>query len=194
MTNAANYIRSYDARTGQELWRLGGSSKITAPTPIFADGLIIVASGRRPERPIFAVRPDARGDLSLEKDRTSSQAIAWSKTSRGPYMPTPLCYDRIVYVLNNDGIFDAYDAETGEEIYRKRLEPVGSGFSASPIAADGRLYLSNEDGEMLVVAAGREFRLISTNTMGELLMATPALSNGVMYVRSASSLFAIGKR
>ena len=109
-------------------------------------------------------------------------------------MPTPLCYDRIVYVLNNDGIFDAYDAETGEEIYRKRLEPVGSGFSASPIAADGRLYLSNEDGEMLVVAAGREFRLISTNTIGELLMATPALSNGVMYVRSASSLFAIGKR
>ena len=194
VTNAANYIRSYDARTGQELWRLGGSSKITAPTPIFADGLIIVASGRRPERPIFAVRPDARGDLSLEKDRTSSQAIAWSKTSRGPYMPTPLCYDRIVYVLNNDGIFDAYDAETGEEIYRKRLEPVGSGFSASPIAADGRLYLSNEDGEMLVVAAGRDFRLISTNTMGELLMATPALSNGVMYVRSASSLFAIGKR
>jgi len=194
VTNAANYIRSYDARTGQELWRLGGSSKITAPTPIFADGLIIVASGRRPERPIFAVRPDARGDLSLEKDRTSSQAIAWSKTSRGPYMPTPLCYDRIVYVLNNDGIFDAYDAETGEEIYRKRLEPVGSGFSASPIAADGRLYLSNEDGEMLVVAAGREFRLISTNTIGELLMATPALSNGVMYVRSASSLFAIGKR
>ena len=194
VTNAANYIRSYDARTGQELWRLGGSSKITAPTPIFADGLIIVASGRRPERPIFAVRPDARGDLTLEKDRTGSPAIAWSKTLRGPYMPTPLCYDRIVYVLNNDGIFDAYDAETGEEIYRKRLEPVGSGFSASPIAADGRLYLSNEDGEMLVVAAGRDFRLISTNTMGELLMATPALSNGVMYVRSASSLFAIGKR
>jgi outer membrane protein assembly factor BamB len=192
VTNAANYIRGYDARTGEELWRLGGSSKITAPTPIFANGLIIVASGRRPERPIFAVRANARGDLTLEKDKTSSSGVAWSKTGRGSYMPTPLVYDRILYALNNDGVFDAYDVETGSEIYRQRLDPVGSGFSASPVAADGRLYLSNEDGEMLVVASGREFRLISTNRMGELLMATPAISNGVMYVRSASSLFAIG--
>ena len=193
VTNAANYIRGYDARTGEELWRLGGSSKITAPTPILADGFIIVASGRRPERPIFAVRPDASGDLTLDKERTSSNGVAWSKTARGPYMPTPLAYNGILYVLNNDGIFDAYEAETGKEIYRQRLDPVGSGFSASPVAADGRLYLSNEDGEMLVVAAGREFRLISTNPMGELLMATPALSNGVLYVRSASSLFAVGR-
>jgi outer membrane protein assembly factor BamB len=192
ITNAANYIRGYDARTGEELWRLGGSSKITAPTPIFANGLIIIASGRRPERPIFAVRPGARGDLTLEKEKTSSAAIAWSKTARGSYMPTPLVYDGILYVLNNDGVFDAYEVETGKEIYRQRLEPIGSGFSASPVAADGRIYLSNEDGEMLVVAAGRAFRLISTNTMGELLMATPALSDGVMYVRSSSSLFAIG--
>jgi len=194
VTNGANYIRGYDVRTGQELWRLGGSSKITAPTPILANGLIIVASGRRPERPIFAVRADARGDLTLEKDRTSNNGVAWSKTARGPYMPTPLAYNGLLYSLNNDGIFDAYEIETGKEIYRKRLDPVGSGFSASPVAADGRVYLSNEDGEMLVVAAGREFRLVSTNTMGELLMATPALSNGVMYVRSASSLFAIGTR
>ena len=194
VTNAANYIRGYDVRTGQELWRLGGSSKLTAPTPILADGLIIVASGRRPERPIFAVRPDARGDVTLEKDRASNDGIAWSKTSRGPYMPTPLAYDGILYSLNNVGIFDAYEVGTGKEIYRKRLEPIGSGFSASPVAADGRLYLSSEDGEMLVISAGREFRLISTNTMGELLMATPALSNGVMYVRSSSSLFAIGTR
>jgi outer membrane protein assembly factor BamB len=194
VTNAANYIRGYDARTGDELWRLGGSSKITAPTPIFADGLIIVSSGRRPERPIFAVRPGVRGDLTLGKDATSSAAVAWSKTARGTYMPTPLAYDGILYALNNDGVFDAYDVATGKEIYRQRLDPVGSGFSASPVAADGRLYLSNEDGEMLVVAAGREFRRISTNSMGELLMATPALSEGVMYVRSSSSLFAIGNR
>jgi outer membrane protein assembly factor BamB len=194
VTNAANYIRGYDARTGQELWRLGGSSKITAPTPIFANGLIIVASGRRPEKPIFAVRPGAHGDLTLDKDHTSSSAVAWSKTARGSYMPTPIAYNGILYSLNNDGIFDAYEVETGREIYRHRLDPVGSGFSASPVAADGRVYLSNEDGEMLVVAAGRQFRLIATNTMGEPLMATPALSDGVMYVRSASTLFAIGSR
>jgi outer membrane protein assembly factor BamB len=193
VTNAANYVRGYNPRSGEELWRLGGSSKITAPTPILANDLIIVASGRRPERPIFAVRPGARGDLTLRPNQTAGGAVAWSKTGRGSYMPTPLAYRGILYALNNDGIFDAYDIDTGADIFRHRLDPVGSGFSASPVAADGRLYLSNEDGEMLVVAAGREFRLIGTNSMGELLMATPALSNGVMYVRSSSSLFAIGK-
>jgi outer membrane protein assembly factor BamB len=194
VTNAPNYIRGYDPTTGRELWRLGGSSKITAPTPIFASGLFVVASGRAPERPIFAVRPTARGDITLGKGQASSGAIAWSKTGRGSYMPTPIVYDGLLYVLANNGVFDAYDVETGEEIYRQRLEPVGSGFSASPVAADGRLYLSNEDGDILVVKAGREFERIATNPMGELLMATPALSDGVMYVRGLRSLFAVGRR
>jgi len=109
-------------------------------------------------------------------------------------MPTPLGYNGILYVLANNGVFDAYDLETGEEIYRQRLPHVGSGFSASPVAADGRIYLANEDGEMLVIAAGREFRHLATNVMGELLMATPALSDGAMYVRSSASLFSIGNR
>jgi len=109
-------------------------------------------------------------------------------------MPTPLAYEGILYVLANNGIFDAYDLRTGDEIYRQRLPHLGSGFSASPVAADGKIYLSSEDGEMLVIATGREFRHIATNSMGELLMATPALSDGVMYVRSAAGLFAIGRK
>jgi outer membrane protein assembly factor BamB len=193
VTNASNYIRGYDPRTGKELWRLGGSSKITAPTPIFSDGLFIVASGRAPERPIFAVRPSARGDISLTSDASSNAAVAWSKTGRGSYMPTPLAYNGVLYVLANNGVFDAYEVSTGAEVYRQRLPYVGSGYSASPVAADGKIYLSSEDGEMLVVAAGREFRHIATNSMGELLMATPALSNGIMYVRASNSLFAIGR-
>jgi outer membrane protein assembly factor BamB len=193
VTNASNYIRGYDPKTGKELWKLGGSSKITAPTPIFAGGLFLVASGRAPERPVFAVRAGARGDLTLPKDQTSSESVAWSKTGRGSYMPTPLAYDGIVYVLANNGVLDAYDLKTGEEIYRQRLDPVGSGFSASPVAADGRIYISSEDGDMFVIAAGREFRQIGINHMGELLMATPALSDGVIYVRSSSSLFAVAK-
>jgi outer membrane protein assembly factor BamB len=194
VTNASNYIRGYDPRTGKELWKLGGSSKITAPTPFGADGLIVIASGRGPERPIFVVRPGARGDLTLAKDQTSSDNVAWSKTGRGSYMPTPLAYRGILYVLNNNGVFDAYQLETGEEVYRQRLEPVGSGFSASPVAADGRIYLTSEDGDIIVVAAGREFKKLGTFSMGELVMATPALSEGVMYVRGVSTLFAIGTR
>jgi outer membrane protein assembly factor BamB len=194
VTNASNFIRGYDARTGRELWRLGGSSKITAPTPIFAEDLIVVASGRAPERPIFVVKPGSRGDLTLARDQTASNAIAWSRSGRGSYMPTPLAYRGLLYVLANNGVFDAYDLKSGKEIYRQRLPLVGSGFSASPVAADGKIYLSNEDGDMLVVRAGSTFEHVATNSIGELLMATPALSEGVMYVRGTSSLFAIGAK
>jgi outer membrane protein assembly factor BamB len=192
VTNGSNFVRGYDPKTGKELWRIGRSSKITAPTPVAADDLLVVASGRAPERPIFVVRAGSRGDLTLNDGQTSSPAVAWARTGRGSYMPTPLVYQGILYVLANNGLFDAYDVKTGEEIYRQRLPLVGSGFSASPVAADGRIYLSNEDGEMLVVEAGRTFRHVATNSMGEPLMATPALSNGVMFVRSSGSLFAVG--
>jgi outer membrane protein assembly factor BamB len=193
LANGSKFVRGYDPRTGKELWRLGGSSKITAPTPILGDGLFVLASGRAPERPIFAVRPGARGDLTPKGD-TASNGVAWSKTGRGPYMPTPLAYKGILYILNNNGLFDAYEVKSGTEIYRQRLPDVGNGFSASPVAADDKIYLSSEDGDILVVSAGPKFEHLATNKMGELLMATPALSNGVMYVRTVNSLFAIGRR
>jgi outer membrane protein assembly factor BamB/protein tyrosine phosphatase (PTP) superfamily phosphohydrolase (DUF442 family) len=194
LTNASNFIRGYDPRTGKELWRLGRSSKITAPTPIFADDMLVVVSGRGPERPIFVVKAGARGDLTLPEGKTSSDTVIWSRTGRGSYMPTPLIYNGLLYVLANNGTFDAYNLKTGQEIYRQRLPLVGSGFSASPVASDGKIYLSNEDGEILVVTAGEKFNHIATNSMGELLMATPALSDGVMYVRSSQSLFAVGRK
>ena len=194
VTNASKFVRGYDPRTGKDLWRLGGSSKITAPTPVFGEGVFVIASGRAPERPIFVVKPSARGDITLANNATSNEHVVWSRTGRGSYMPTPLIHDGILYVLANNGVFDAYDLRTGAEIYRQRLPHLGSGFSASPVMADGKIYLSSEDGEVLIVAAGRTFKHIATNSMGELLMATPALSEGVMYVRSSASLFAIGKK
>jgi outer membrane protein assembly factor BamB/protein tyrosine phosphatase (PTP) superfamily phosphohydrolase (DUF442 family) len=194
VTNASNFIRGYDPKTGKELWRLGKSSKITAPTPIFGEDVLVVVSGRGPERPIFVVKPGARGDITPGQNESSNSSVLWSKTGRGSYMPTPIIYNGILYVLANNGLLDAYKLQTGEEIYRQRLPVIGSGFSASPVAADGKIYLSNEDGEIMVVAAGPKFSLLGTNSMGELLMATPALSDGVMYVRSAGSLFAIGKK
>jgi outer membrane protein assembly factor BamB len=194
VTNASNFVRGYDPDTGEERWRLGRSSKITAPTPVFSDGVIIVASGRAPERPIFAIRPGGHGDITPPDGKETSDFVRWSKTGRGSYMPTPLIYDDIVYVLGNAGLFDAYDLETGREIYRQRIPHQGSGFSASPVAADGRIYLSSEDGDMFVVRGGREFGLIATNPLGEPLMATPALADGHMYVRGSRHLFAVGRR
>jgi outer membrane protein assembly factor BamB len=187
ITNGSNFIRGYDPASGAELWRLGGSSKITAPTPVFADGIFIVASGRAPERPIFAIRAGARGEITPEN------GLAWSHTRRGPYMPTPLIYRGQVYVLNNDGPFACYDLPTGKERYHLRLPHRGDGFSASPVAGNGRLYLAGENGEVLVIEAGDTFREPVANEVGEPIMATPAISNGVIYVRGARHLFAIGK-
>jgi len=160
---------------------------------VFSDGVIVVASGRAPERPIFAIRPGGQGDITPREGKSTNQWVAWSKTGRGPYMPTPLIYQGSVYILGNAGLFDAYDLKTGREIYRQRIPHQGSGFSSSPIAADGRIYLSSEDGDMFVVRSGEEFSLLSTNPMGEPLMATPALAGGRMYVRGERHLFAIGR-
>lgn len=193
VTNSSNFIYGYDPVTGKELWRLGGSSKITAPTPIYFDDLIIVCSGRGPEAPIFAIKTGANGDITLPDKQTSSESIAWSKTRRGPYMPTPIIFWGYLYTLQNNGRFICYELQSGKEIYRENIPHAGGGFSASPVAADGKIYLSSEDGDIFVVSAGPEFKLIATNNMGELLMATPAISEGMMYVRAEHHLFAIGK-
>ncbi len=193
VTNASNFIRGYDPASGQEIWRLGGSSKITTPTPVFADGLIVVASGRRPEAPIFVIRAGARGDISLKDGATSNAHVTWSRMQRGSYMPTPLIYQGLLYVLNNNGIFDCYDLKSGEEVYRERITHRGLGFSASPVAADGRIYISGEDGDVFVVKAGRKFELNATHAMGEPLMATPALSDGTLILRGQNHVFAVSR-
>jgi len=123
------------------------------------------------------VRPGAAGDLTLPGGRTSSDAVVWSRTARGPYMPTPLALDGILYVLGNNGVFARVPAERRRGTYRQRLPVIGSGYSASPVAADGRIYLSGEDGDIVAIAAGPEFRHLATSPMGEPLMATPALSD-----------------
>jgi outer membrane protein assembly factor BamB len=193
VTNAPNFIRGYDPVTGKELWKLGGSSKITAPTPVFDGDLIVVVSGRRPEMPIFAIRAGANGDITLPEGKTSNGNVVWSRQKVGAYMPTPLIYQGYLYVLRNQGILSCYALATGEEKYTERIPHQGSGFSGSPVAADGRIYLPSEDGDMFVVQAGPAFKLLGKNSVGQLLMSTPAISDGIMFVRAEHDLFAIGR-
>jgi outer membrane protein assembly factor BamB len=140
------------------------------------------------------VRAGANGDITLPPGQSQSRAVAWSKGQRGPYMPTPLIYRGYVYVLGNGGILNCYALADGREIYRNRLPDVGSGFSASPVASDGKIYLSGEDGEIFVVKAGPEFEVLARNEFGEPLMATPALSGGLMIVRTQRHVWAIGQK
>lgn len=192
ITNGTKAIRGYDPQTGKELWRLTPNSEITTPTPFVAHDLIYVTSGYRPVQPIYAIRPGASGDISLKDGKDSSEFIAWSKTRGGPYMPTPIVYGDLLYTCSNQGVLTAYNAKTGERIYQERLGGKGGAFTASPVASNGKLYLSSEDGEVFVVKAGPKYELLSTNAVGEVMMATPAISDGLVIVRGVNHLFAFG--
>jgi hypothetical protein len=194
VTHATKFIRGYDPATGKELWRLGPNSEITTPTPIVAHGMVYVTNGYGGIQPIYAIKPGGSGDLTLAGEATSSAHIAWSTKRGGVYTPTPVVYEDLLYLLSNNGVLSAYDAHTGERAYQERVAGKGGAFSASPVAADGKLYLTGEDGDVFVVKTGRKPEWLATNAMGEVLMATPAISDGVLYVRGMSHLFAIGTR
>jgi outer membrane protein assembly factor BamB len=186
-------IRSYDPATGKELWRLGPMSEITTPTPFVAHDLIFITSGYAPIQPIYAIRPGGSGDLSLKEGQESSEFIAWSKQRGGPYMPTPIVYGDLLYTCSNQGVLTAYNAKTGERVYQERLGGTGGAFTASPVASDGKIYLSSEDGDVFVVKGGPKYELLSKNAVGEVMMATPAISDGLVIVRTVSHLFAFGE-
>lgn len=186
-------IRAYDPNTGALLWRLGPNSEIPVPTPVMTEDLIIVTAGYPPVRPIYAVRPGQRGDLTLPEGRDASAALAWSKTRGGTYIPTPVVYGGLLYATAENGRLTAYDAATGEVVYQVRIGGVGGSYSASPIAADGKLYFASEDGDVYVVRAGREYELLAKNVMGEIIMANPAVSDGVMVIRTHGHVYGIAE-
>jgi outer membrane protein assembly factor BamB len=186
-------VRGYDPETGKLRWSLAPNSEITVATPVAAGGLVYVTGGYPPARPIYAIRPGSSGDISLPKDTTSNDAIAWSNDREGTYIPTPVVYRGLLYTLNINGIITAYDAQTGERVYRARVGTGGS-FAASPVAADGRLYFATEDGEMFVAKAGREYVQLSKQEMKEVIMATPAISNGLIVVRTMKHVYGIGAK
>ncbi|HKO62880.1 MAG TPA: PQQ-binding-like beta-propeller repeat protein, partial [Pyrinomonadaceae bacterium] len=192
ITNGSKAIRGYDPATGKELWRLTPNSEVTTPTPFVAHDLIFVTSGYAPIQPIYAIKPGAVGDITLKDGKESSEHIAWSKKRGGPYMPTPVVYGDYLYTCSNQGVITAYNAKTGERIYQERVGGKGGAFTASPVASDGKIYLSSEDGDVFVVKAGPKYELLATNPVGEVLMATPAISDGLVIVRSTKHVYAFG--
>lgn len=193
VTNATKAARGYDPMTGKELWKMKGNPEVTATTPIAGHDLIFIVNHYRPNQPIYAIKPGATGDISLDKNQTTNQFIAWSYQQGGAYMPTPLIYGDYLYVCPNNGALRVFNAKTGERVYQERIGGTGGSYSASPVAGDGKLYFSSEDGEVFVVKAGPKYELLATNKMGEVLMATPAISDGIIFVRGLQHLFALAE-
>jgi outer membrane protein assembly factor BamB len=183
-------IRAYDPATGKLLWTLAPNSEIAIGSPVVQRDVVYVTGGYPPVRPVYAVRAGARGDISLPPGRSASDAVMWSHDRDGTYISTPIVYRDQLYTLNNNGILTAYDSETGKLIFRSRVAG-GGAYSASPVAADGKLYLANEDGDVVVLQAGREYVELAKNSMGEIVMATPAISDGFVIIRTLGHVWGI---
>jgi outer membrane protein assembly factor BamB len=193
VTAGTGRVRSYSL-DGKLLWELDGMSSIAIPQPFAAHGLLYLSSGYVGDqnRPIFAVEPGASGDITLAEGARSNEWIVWSQPQAGPYNPTPIVYGDILYTLLDRGFLTAHDAKTGELIYDKqRVERGASAFTASPWAYNGRIFVLSEDGDTFVIAAGREFAVVGTNSLDEMCMATPAIAGGSLYLRTRGHLYRI---
>lgn len=192
VTNGSRFTRGYDPKTGKELWRLGTHSEVTVPTPFMAKGLIFVCDGYRPVQPIYAIRPGAEGNITLKDGETTNKSVAWSKKRGAPYMPTPIVYGDYLYTIANSGQLTCYEAATGKQMYAERLGGVG-GYTSSPVAADGRLYFTGEENGVRVVKASPKFEMLAINPLGEICLSTPAISDGLLFVRTEHHLIALGR-
>jgi outer membrane protein assembly factor BamB len=184
-------IRGYDPETGRERWHLEPTAEVTVGSPVAAHGLVYVANGYRPVQPVYAIRPGGSGDISLAAGSTAGERVAWSQPKGGTYIPTPIVIGDHLYTLADNGTLTCYDAKTGEQIYKQRVGAGRAAFTASPVAADGRLYLSSEDGDVFVVKAGRDYQSLETNSLGEVIMATPALSGDLLIVRTQGHVWGL---
>lgn len=177
---------------GRELWRLRGMTQAT-PSPAAGGGLLFVGSGSQGEnnRPLYAIKPGASGDISLPQGESSGPFVAWFQPRATPYTGSPLYYRERLYSINDTGQMQVFEAATGREIYRERVGGTSNTFSSSPIASAGRIYAQNENGTTIVFAAGDTYSLLSKNALGEMSLATPAIGGAGLFIRTQTKLYRI---
>lgn len=188
VTSATNRVRSYDGATGNLVWETTGMTQNTIPTPVHSDGLVILASGFRGNALLAVKLADAKGDLA------ASQAIAWRLDRDTPYVPSPLLYGEEIYFLKgNNGLLSCFNAKTGERLYGpERLEGVPNVY-ASPVGADGRIYVAGREGTTAVVQRGPVFKVLATNTLDDGFDASPVAVDSELYLRGAKYLYRISE-
>lgn len=188
IVNGYKHMGGYDFETGKEIWKLSDGGDIPTPTPVIANDLIYINSAHGKFSPLFAISPNAKGDITLASDSTKNQYIAWSIKRGGAYMQTPLIYGDYLYNLQVNGQLTCFNAKTGEIKYKQSLS---DSFSASGIAADGKIYFSSESGTIYVIKAGPEYGLLAKNEIQDVCMATPAISGNTLFFRTQHYMIAV---
>jgi outer membrane protein assembly factor BamB len=186
IVNSQGQVQSYDPAHGTQLWSCGGSSFEVIPTPVVGFGMVFCSSGRA--GPTLAIRPGGTGDVT-------GSHLSWSSPRGSPFVPSPILYGEQLYMVNDmASIVTAMEATTGRALWQGRLGvATREGFSASPVAVDGKVFFTNDDGDTFVLRAGPRFELMHVNRMGERILASPALVDGRWFIRTDRHLVAIGK-
>ncbi len=175
---------AYDPTTGREIWRAGykdGFSNV--PRPVFGHGLVFIATGFN-DPTMIAVRPDGTGDVTKTH-------LAWTVARAAPFTPSPILVGDELYMMNDIGILSCLDARTGMTLWQARLP---GNYSASPVFADGRLYFQSEEGVTTIVAPGKEFRRLSVSRLDGAMLATMAVSDASMFIRTDTHLYRISAK
>lgn len=185
VTAASNRVRAYGLDDGKLLWDAPGLTPNTIPTPVHADGLVYLTAGFRGNALMAVKLAEAKGDLG------AGRAIAWRYDRDTPYVPSPLLYRGGLYFLkHNSGILTRLDAKTGEKHFTGRVATLESVY-ASPVAADGRVYVVDRGGTTAVLEAGPSLKVLAVNTLADGFDASPALVDGALYLRGRRHLYAI---
>jgi outer membrane protein assembly factor BamB len=186
VTSGNQNIIAYDPATGKELWRSKGLESNAIPTPVFTDEMVFVSSGY-PTKITYAIKLGAAGDL------TNTPNVAWKYEKGTAYVPSTLLYGGHLYLMTDKGILTCLDAKTGKVVYEGKRVPVPASFTASPVAVDGKILLTSEDGDTFVIKAGPEHAVLRTNPLGEPVYASPAIADGKVFIRGEQNLYAIGR-
>ena len=195
VTSGMNRIRSYDL-DGTLLWDMDGRMSWAAiATPFSSHGLVYVNSGYFQDfhKPVYAIRPGAVGDITLEEGKVANEYVAWYQPRAGNYNTSPLIYGGIYYSLLDRGFFESYNAVTGEPVYGRQRISVGSSFTTSPWAYNGKIFALSEQGDTFVVQAGTEFKILGVNSLDEMAMASPAIVGDRLLIRTRTKLYSIKK-
>ena len=171
---------------------MSGMSAAPIPMPFAYDGLLYLDAGRGAS--LFAIRPGATGDVSLAKGETFNAYVVWSQPRAGTYLPSPVAYEGGVYTLTETGILSRFEAKTGKQSYKTRIDPAATAFTTSPWAYNGKLFCLSEEGQTFVIAAGEEFKLLHVNALDEMAQASPALVGERLLIRTESKLYSIRRR
>ena len=189
VVHGADYVTAHSLEDGSEIWRCGGLNPVMGynpslrfvASPVATEGLIVVPSAKN--GPVLGIDPAAKGDI------TDSKWQLWKLRQGTPDVPSPVIHDGLVYLCRERGDLICLDAETGEQLYRERTHR--HRHRASPVYANGHLYLTSRDGLVNVVKTGRAFEIVASNSLGEVIAASPVISNGTLYLRSYQALYAI---